>query len=126
LSSFEAAQLDALALLLLEMHGYGYLLGGAFFGVHLALLGWLLVRSELFPSILGVLVAAAAVGYLVESFGMFLVPAYEALYTGLVTGTAVVGEVTLCLYLLVRGVREVPGRAPRPARAMEDGGGVLG
>jgi hypothetical protein len=126
LSSFEAAQLDALALLLMEMHGYGYLLGGAFFGVHLALLGWLLVRSELFPSILGVLVAAAAVGYLVESFGMFLFPAYEALYTGLVTGTAVVGEVTLCLYLLVRGVREVPGRAPRPARAMEDGGGVLG
>lgn len=123
-SAFEAGQLEALALLLMEMHGYGYLIGGAFFGVHLVLLGWLLVRSELFPSILGVLVAAAAVGYLVESFGMFLFPAHEALYTGLVTVTAVIGEVTLALYLLVRGVREVPEGPPRPALAM--GGGVHG
>jgi hypothetical protein len=122
LSSFEARQLEALALLLMEMHGYGYLVGGAFFGVHLALLAWLLVRSELFPAVLGVLVAAAAIGYLVESFGMFLVPAHEAVYTGLVTVTAVVGEVTLCLYLLVRGVRNTPERPPRPALAIGAGG----
>ena len=110
LSSFDPVQLEALALLAMEMHGYGYLIAGAFFGVHLALLGWLLVRSELFPQLLGILVAVAAVGYLVESFGMFLFPAHEGLYTMLVTVTAVLGEVVLCLYLLIKGVRDVPAR----------------
>lgn len=111
LSAFDAGQLDAMALFALEVHGYGYLIGGAFFGVHLALLAWLLARSELFPTILGFLVAGAAAGYLVESFGMFLFPAYESVYTLLVTVTAVLGEVAFCLYLLVRGVREAPAAA---------------
>lgn len=113
LSPFDPEQLDALALLAMEAHGYGYLIGGVFFGVHLALLGWLLARSELFPKVLGLLVAAAAAGYLVESFGMFLFPAHHGFYTALVTATAVVGEVGLCLYLLVKGVREVPTASAR-------------
>ena len=113
LASFEPGQRHALALLAMELHGYGYLIAGAFFGVHLALLAWLLVRSPLFPSVLGVLIAGAAVGYLGESFGMFLFPAHEALYTRLVTVTAVLGEVVLCLYLLLRGVRA--GNTPAPA-----------
>lgn len=108
LAVFDAGQLEALALVLLELHGYGYLIAGAFFGVHLALLAWLLVRSELFPPIPGVLVAGAAVGYLVEAFGMFLFPAHERFYTGLVTVTAVLGEVVFCLYLLIKGVRDGP------------------
>ena len=107
LSGFDHAQLDAMALLAMEMHGYGYLVGGAFFGVHLLLLGWLMRRSELFPPVLGVLVLVAGAGYLIESFGMFLFPSLDALYTGVVTVTAVVGEVSLCLYLLVKGVRIV-------------------
>ena len=106
LSPFDPVQLEALALLAMDLHGYGYLIGGVFFGVHLALLGWLLARSQLFPQVLGLLVVAAAGGYLVESFGMFLFPAHASVYTALVTVTAVVGEVTLCLYLLVKGVRE--------------------
>jgi hypothetical protein len=105
LSAFEPAQLDALALLAMEMHGYGYLIGGAFFGVHLALLGWLIVRSDLFPRALGALVLLAAAGYLVESVGMFLYPAHAGFYTALVSVTAIAGEVMLCLYLLVKGVR---------------------
>lgn len=118
LSSFTPGQLEALALLMMEMHGYGYLIGGAFFGVHLGLLGWLLLRSGLVPPLLGVLVALAGAGYLVESFGMFLFPAHEGLYTMLVTITAVIGEVTLCLYLLIKGVREVPlATLPEPAVA---------
>jgi hypothetical protein len=106
LSSFEPGQREGLALLALELHGYGYLIGGAFFGVHLALLSWLLVRSDLFPRVLGFLVAGAGMGYLVESFGMFLFPAHEALYGALVMVTAVLGEVALCLYLLSVGVRD--------------------
>jgi hypothetical protein len=119
LSVIDPLQREALALLAMELHGYGYLIAGAFFGVHLALLGWLLTKSDLFPPVLGVLVAMAAVGYLIESFGMFLFPAHESLYAGIVLVTAVLGELTLCLYLLVKGVRTAgdAGRPETPAGA---------
>ena len=105
---FELQQLQALALLSLEAHEYGYLIGGAFFGIHLALLGYLLLRSELFPRVLGILLVAAAVGYLTESFTFFVLPAYEAVGTLLVVVTASIGELSFCLWLLVKGVRD-PG-----------------
>ena len=115
LTAFSPAQLDTLALVAMDMHGYGYLIGGVFFGVHLLLLGWLLIRSELFPGGLGVLVLMAGGGYLVESFGVFLFPGHEAFYTGLVVVTAVLGEVGLCLYMLVKGVRTAGfGAEPNP------------
>lgn len=110
LAGFEPAELERLALLAMDLHGYGYVIGGLFFGIHLALLGHLLHRSELFPSLLGILIAAAAVGYLFEAFAVFVVPSLEGLAGSLVVVTASVGEVSLCLYLLIRGVRPVaPG-----------------
>jgi hypothetical protein len=62
----------------------------------------------LFPSVLGILVAIAGTGYLVESFGMFLLPAHKVFYGWLVGITAVIGEVVLMLYLLIKGVRGKP------------------
>jgi len=107
-SVFSPEQLHALALLLLTAHGYGYLIGGIFFGLHLFVLGYLLYRSELFPAILGVLVVLAGVGYLTESSVFFLVPTYEPIASTIVLVTAVVGEMVLALYLVVRGVRTQP------------------
>jgi hypothetical protein len=103
--AFEPQQLEAFALLAMEAHGYGYLIAGAFFGVHCLLLGWLLFRSALFPRVLGVLLVAAGAGDLAETFTIFLAPAYAAFGSALVVVTAGVGEVALCLYLIVRGVR---------------------
>jgi hypothetical protein len=105
LSAFDPEQLHALALLFLTAHGYGYLIGGVFFGLHLLVLGYLLYRSELFPAILGGLIALAALGYLIESFTFFLAPTYEPVASIIVVVTAVVGEMALALYLIVRGVR---------------------
>jgi hypothetical protein len=108
LTAFEPAQLQALALFFLDAHGYGYLVAGVFFGLHLLVLGYLLYRSDRFPAALGVLVVVAAVGYLIESLTFFLLPGYEPIATSIVLLTAVVGEVSLALYLLVRGVRSRP------------------
>jgi hypothetical protein len=104
-TAFTTEQLNALALLLLTAHGYGYLIGGLFFGVHLLVLGYLLYRSEMFPALLGGLVGLAAFGYLTESGTFLLVPAYEPIASTIVLVTAVVGEMTLALYLLVRGIK---------------------
>jgi hypothetical protein len=115
LTVFTPDQLNALALVLLTAHGYGYLIGGIFFGFHLIVLGYLLYRSELFPAILGGLIVLAALGYLIESFTFFLVPEYEPIASTIVLVTAVVGEMVLALYLVVRGVKK--GRPAGPEGA---------
>lgn len=108
LTAFTPDQLDQLALLSFDLHGYGYVIAGAFFGVHCALLGVLLVRSMYFPSWLGALLIAAGFGYLFEVMAVFGWPALEALAASVVVVTAGVGEVVLCIYLLIVGVRRVP------------------
>ncbi|MEQ8331011.1 MAG: DUF4386 domain-containing protein [Longimicrobiales bacterium] len=105
LAGFGEVQRESLALLALDLHGYGYLIAGAFFGVHCALLGVLLYRSELFPRLLGILMACAAAGYLIETGAAFLAPSLDAAASALVVVTAGIGEVSLCLYLIVRGTR---------------------
>lgn len=114
LSALEPGQLEALVMLAIDMHTLGYLIGGAFFGVHCFFLGWLLYRSELFPKILGVLLVAASIGYLAESFGNFLFPGNEALFTWIVAVPAVIGELSLTVWLLVKGVRDQKPSAEEP------------
>ena len=97
LNVFDVGQLQAMALLLLDAHRIGYLIAGAFFGLHCFLLGFLLYRSDLFPRIFGILMTIAGIGYLLESFGNFLFPEYESILTWVVAIPAVLGEVTLCL-----------------------------
>lgn len=106
----DPAELQRLAALAMELHGYGYVIAGAFFGVHCALLGLLLYRSPLFPRVLGALLGAAGFGYLFECFAVFVAPGLVGAATAVVVVTAGVGEVALCLYLLIRGVER-----PRPA-----------
>ena len=79
------------------------------------MLGYLLYKSSLFPAILGGLVALAAVGYLTESFTFFLLPTYEPIASTIVLVTAVVGEIVLALYLVVKGVRVEQPTTPEAA-----------
>jgi hypothetical protein len=106
LNVFEQEQLNALVLTFLNMHTTGYLIAGVFFGVHCLLLGYLLFFSVSFPRVLGIFMAVAAVGYLVNSFGNFLMPQYKALFDAIVVGPAVIAELSLCLWLLIKGVKE--------------------
>jgi hypothetical protein len=91
----------------LDLHSTGYLVAGVFFGVHLLILGYLVIKSELFPKVLGWLLGIAALGYLIESFGSFLIPAHADIYTMIVTVTAVVGEISFTFWLLIKGVKKV-------------------
>lgn len=95
---------EAASLFFLVLHRHGYLLAGAFFGVSLLFLGWLIRRAPYLPAWLGVLLLIAGAGYLVESFGNFLGPGREALLAWFVAVPAAVAEIGLCLWLLVRGV----------------------
>jgi hypothetical protein len=104
LTAFEPGHLHALALLFLDVHKHGYDLGLIFFGLHCLVLGYLLYESDLFPRVLGVLMVLAGAGYLIGSFTLFLLPDRAAAIAP-VYAAPLIGEVSLCLWLLIRGVR---------------------
>lgn len=52
---------------LLKMHHYGFAIGLIFFGVHLILLGRILLKVSLIPKVIGMAVLVAGVGYLLNS-----------------------------------------------------------
>ena len=90
----------------LGAHQYGYALGLIFFGLHCMLLAFLLFKSPLFPRTLGVLIGLASVGYLVDSFARILLldyAAYESTLMMVVFIPAFVAELSLCLWLLIKG-----------------------
>lgn len=105
LSALGMEQQETWTMLFLQAHNYGYLLAGAFFGIHCLLLGVLLYRSNLIPNIFGILMVIAAFGYLIETFGDIMVPGNETVLANIVGFSAAIGEVSLTFYLMIKGVR---------------------
>ncbi len=93
---------------LIRTHSAGFTYTLLFFGVHLVLLGVLALKTRGLPAILAVLITLAGVGYLVDGFGILLVPdlfaAIPLLGVFVVIVPALLGEGLLTLYLLIRGV----------------------
>jgi hypothetical protein len=101
---FTQDQLNTLALLFLDLHGHGYDLGLVFFGLSSLVLGYLVVRSDDFPGILGYGLMVAAVVYLGGSFTRFVFPGYLSIIEPFYI-LPLLAESAFCLWLLVRGVR---------------------
>jgi hypothetical protein len=106
-TAFETDQLHALATLFLDMHSHGYDLGLMFFGLSSLILGYLVVKSDYFPVILGYGLIAAAVVYLTGSLTLFLFPNYVSLIKPVYI-VPLIAEVSFCLWLLVKGIRVQP------------------
>jgi hypothetical protein len=102
-SSGAGSESDALAAL--ETFSAGFLVALVFFGVHLVLLGGLLYRSRYVPRVLAGLLVAAGFGYVVDSLASLMVDGYGGALAAVLLTPAVVGEVGLTLWLLVKGVR---------------------
>ena len=100
---FEANQLHALVMLLLDMHSHGYDIGLLFFGISSFFLGILIIKSEYFPSIFGYGLIAASVVYLVGSFTRFLLPGYLSIVQPIYI-IPLIAELSFCLWLLVKGL----------------------
>jgi hypothetical protein len=103
LKAFEPHQLHALAYLSLRLHEYGFGISLIFFGFVCLILGYLLFRSGYFPKTLGVLMTIAGLSYLTNSFTLILAPTYAAMIFPILV-LAFIGETSLCLWLIVKGV----------------------
>lgn len=95
---------------LFQLHGVGYDVGLAFFGVNCLLTGWLVVRSPAFPRWLGWLIGAAGVVYLTGTALRLLAPALAGPFAA-AYGIAIVAELAFCLWLLAGGRRKDAARA---------------
>jgi uncharacterized protein DUF4386 len=111
-----AAGSNALVLLLLEIHHYGFLAAQIFFGLWLVPLGYLAYRSEMFPRALGVALVFGGACYLAGLLAVFLIPDSGEKINVFVTIPSAVAEISMLLYLLVKGVK-TPVRSARSLAA---------
>jgi len=103
LKAFEPSQLQALAYLSLKTYDYGFAASLVFFGCRLFVYGYLIFKSGYFPKTIGVLLIVASVSYLINSFSLYLAPTLaNAIFPILVL--AFIGELSFCLWLIVKGV----------------------
>jgi hypothetical protein len=103
LSVFKPEQLQAQAYMSLELQDIGLAISLVFFGFDILVTGYLIFRSTFLPRILGVLLAIEGVGYLINSFALFLAPGLQARIFPYFMATGI-AEISLCLWLLVIGV----------------------
>lgn len=121
LAAFSPEQLHALSYLAIKAHGFGFGIGLIFFGFACLVRGYLIFKSGYLPRTLGVLILIAGLCYLTNSFALLLAPAFAASIFPVILAPAFIGELALCLWLIIKGVnteqwkRQVALSHARPA-----------
>ncbi len=104
MSVFKSEQLQALALMFLNLNGHAFSIGMVFFGFYCLLIGYLIFRSTFIPRIVGILMALAGLGHLIGMLANFLSPAFANQLFPYILWPGPLGEGSLTLWLLVMGV----------------------
>ena len=98
-----ANQLQAIAQFALR-DGPEFKVGMVYFGLQIASIGYLILRSTLVPRIIGGVLVAGGLSYMISSFATFVAPAVGARLSPLVIPIAILGEGSLTLWLVFKGV----------------------
>ena len=117
LSIFEKPQRDALAMLFLNLHSYGFDVAGIFWGLWLFPLGLLVYRSGFPPRILGVLLVLNGFTYPVNSLTSLLLPHYEQIVSRWMMPFSF-GELLFMFWLLIKGANPKPLAGPASSAAV--------
>jgi len=104
LDAFTPAQLQVLADLALKSHDIAFNIALIFFGFTCLLHGYLIFRSGFLPRTVGVLMQLAGLSYVVACLSAMFAPALANVITPLILIPPLIGETSLCLWLLVKGV----------------------
>ena len=115
--AFPPAQLHALAYLPGDLSATGYSVYGIFYGFDALCVAYLVLKSTFLPRSIGVLMAVdGLVAYLAYGFTDLLAPGVAAHLVPGIQLPTIIGEGSLCLWLLVAGVDA--GRWTQQARAL--------
>ena len=75
-----------------------------YFGCQVAAIGVLILKSRFVPRIIGALMVAGGSSYIITSFAKFIAPGLGAQLSPFVIPIAFLGEGTITLWLLFKGV----------------------
>jgi hypothetical protein len=95
-------------MLYLENYNNGIEISQIFWGLWLLPFGYLVYKSGFLPKILGVFLMAGCFGYLITFFGGFLHSDFnKTIISDIVGFPAPIGEIGICLWLLIMGTNEL-------------------
>ena len=105
LKAFNIEQLQTLSLFFLNLQSQGYNISLLLFAFYFPIIGWLVYKSNFLPRILGVIYTMAGLGYLINSLAWFLFPHLAAYLFPYILLPAFIGEVSMSMWLLIKGVK---------------------
>jgi hypothetical protein len=105
LKVFQPEQLQAQAMLFINLYKNGSTIAQIPYGVWLLPLGYLVFKSGFLPKILGILLIADFFGQLIFVTQRFLLPGYEVISYPC-SAVGFIAEVSLTLWLLIKGVKD--------------------
>lgn len=99
------SQFQSIVKMMLNAHGSGYDIALIFFGIHLVVLGFMIIKSGFLPKVPGIFLLFASIGYIIDSVANLVLPAGSELIS--MTATililvAVIAEVTISVFLIVK------------------------
>jgi len=103
-TSAAASQLQAMAQAGFREDPQEFRIGMVYFGCHVASIGYLILRSNFLPKVIGAILVAGGSSYFLASFATFLAPEFGARLTPFVIPIALLGEGSITLWLLIKGV----------------------
>ncbi len=105
LVGFDSVQIHGLIMFFSELHSYGYLIAQIFFGLWLFPLGILVIKSRLFPDVLGLLLIVASTAYMIQLLFIFLWPDYSSIVSPITNALFGLGELIFIFWLIIIGTR---------------------
>ena len=103
LLKFDGEQFRQLTVASQRLYNGGFHIANVFFGLHCAVVGWLIWKSNFLPKFLAAF-GICGLGYIAHSFLRFVAPATAPLFAPYFLWTGFVLELMLTVWLLVAGI----------------------
>lgn len=106
LKTFELSQRQDLAMLFFKINDYLTITLEMFWGLWLFPFGYLAYKSGFIPRILGVFLILNGIAYIIHCLTHLLLPNYQSLVFQIATPIWTLGEISIMLWLLIKGVKK--------------------
>ena len=108
IAGFTQEQTASQVMTALDAFNDTWLIGLLMFGLHLVLLGYLMVKSQYMPKLVGIVLLVAGIAYGFDTFANLAFSNYEAyenIFLAIVAVPAIVAELAFTVWLLLKAGR---------------------
>lgn len=115
IEAFDLAQREVQVSLLLDAFNFSWLIGLVAFGIHVILLGYLVLSTRVAPRALGVVLVIAGGAYIVDTMANALLASYDEYanaFLAMVALPAVIAELWFTFWLLLKAGKPAGEAAP--------------